>query len=97
METAMKISEHLFPKKQLVYIFYNSSAHNLLAKDALTITKMNIGPGGKNTPNMHDTVIPADNPHRFGGEVQTMQFDEHLPEKLITPTKCMKENPKVSR
>ena len=62
-----------------MYIFDNFSEHNSLAKDALTVTKMNIGPGGKNTPNMHDTVIPADNPHGFGGEVQTMQFDKHLP------------------
>ena len=41
----------------------NSSAHNSLVKDALTVTKMNVGPGGKNTPDMHDTVVPADNAH----------------------------------
>ena len=63
MEIAMKIAEHLFPNKHIMFIFDNSSAHNSLVKDALTVTKMNVGPGGKNTLDMHDTIVPADNAH----------------------------------
>ncbi len=59
----MKIVECLFPNKHLVFIFDNFSAHNSLVKDALTVMKINVGPGGKNTPDMHDTVVPADNAH----------------------------------
>lgn len=80
MHTAIKIAERLFPQKRLVFIFDNSSAHNSLAKDALTVTKMNVGLGGKNTPDMHDTVIPADNPSGRAGRVQSMQFDINLPD-----------------
>jgi hypothetical protein len=79
MVNAMRIAEHLFPHKCLLFIFDNSSAHNSLAKDALTVTKMNISPGGKNMPNMHDTIVPADNPHSQGGQVQNMQFNDVLP------------------
>jgi len=76
----MKIAECLFPNKHLVFIFDNSSAHNSLAKDALTVTKMNVGPGRKNTLNMHATIVPADNVHGQGGKIQTLQFDDNLPE-----------------
>ncbi|KAL1945876.1 hypothetical protein VTO73DRAFT_1878 [Trametes versicolor] len=51
-----------------------------LAKDALTVTKMNVNPGGKNVPDMHDTIVPADNMWGRGGYRQTMQFDAVLPD-----------------
>jgi hypothetical protein len=40
---------------------------------------MNVNPGGK-VPDMQDTIIPQDNPHGHGGEVQKMVFDKDLPE-----------------
>lgn len=67
------------PDKTFVFIFNNSSAHGSFATDALTITKMTVNPAGKNTPNMHDTIIPSNNPHSVGGTVQNMQFPSHLP------------------
>ncbi len=76
---AIKIAHRLFPNAVIHWIFDNSSCHGSLAKDALSATKLNIGPGGKNVPNMHDTVIPHDNPFRRGGLVQKMQFDDSLP------------------
>jgi hypothetical protein len=33
---------------------------------------MNVEPGGKNVPSMHNTVIPESNPHGHGGETQKM-------------------------
>lgn len=41
---------------------------------------MNAGPGGKNVLNMHDTIIPLENPYGHGGQLQQMQFDSKLPE-----------------
>lgn len=67
------------PDKAFVFIFDNSSAHGSFAPDALTVTKMTVNPAGKNTPNMHDTIIPSNNPHRVGGTIQNMQFPSHLP------------------
>jgi hypothetical protein len=40
---------------------------------------MNINPGGKNVPDMHDTIIPLDNPHGLGGQHQSFQYPDHLP------------------
>lgn len=68
----------LSPNKKYVFIFDNSSAHNSLAKDALTVTKMNVNPGGKQA-HMHDTVIPRNNPHGLGGQPESMQFSKELP------------------
>lgn len=42
--------------------------------------KMNVNPGGTNIPFMHDTIIPADNPHGLGGQRQAMQFPDALPD-----------------
>jgi hypothetical protein len=80
LRDAIRIANIIFPGKTLVFIFDNSSAHNSLPVDALSVNRMNVGPGGKNVPNMHDTVIPLDNPAGFGGRVQTMQFLGHLPD-----------------
>ncbi|KIO33525.1 hypothetical protein M407DRAFT_17777 [Tulasnella calospora MUT 4182] len=68
----------LYPNKRYVFIFDNSSAHNSLAKDALTVMKMNVNPGSKQA-HMHDPVIPANNLHGFGGQPQSMQFPNELP------------------
>lgn len=80
MKTAIKMAEWMHPDKKIVFIFDNSSAHNSLAKDALSVNKMNVGPGGKIVSDMRETVIPVDNPHGFGGKKQKMQFDKVLPE-----------------
>ncbi|KAJ7690180.1 hypothetical protein B0H17DRAFT_1201760 [Mycena rosella] len=65
---AILIARHLFPNAIIHWVFDNSSAHGSLA---LTVSKMNITPGGK-VPTMRDTIIPLDNPHGHGGKVQTM-------------------------
>ena len=71
--------ERLFPGKKAGFVFDNSSAHNSLAKDALTVSKMNVGPGGE-VPNMHDTIIPSDNPFGYGGRPQQFNFPANLPD-----------------
>lgn len=38
---------------------------------------MNVNPGGK-VPEMRDTVIPLDNPHGHGGQIQKMTYDKDL-------------------
>lgn len=79
MKDTIKIAEYIMPNKAFIFIFDNSSAHGSFASNALTITKMTVNPAGKNTPHMHDTIIPADNPQGMGGTVQKMQFPLHLP------------------
>ncbi|KAJ7325750.1 hypothetical protein DFH08DRAFT_816827 [Mycena albidolilacea] len=76
---AILIARRLFPKAIIYWVFDNSSAHGSLAPNALTATKMNVNPGGK-VPEMHDTIIPADNPHGQGGKIQKMIFDAKLPD-----------------
>ncbi|KIJ43691.1 hypothetical protein M422DRAFT_47764 [Sphaerobolus stellatus SS14] len=78
-ENVTKIAELMHPNKKLVFIFDNSSAHNSLATNALSINKLNIGPGRKNVPHMQDTLILDDNPYGYGGQLQKMQFDNPLP------------------
>ena len=78
MKLAIKMAKRLHPEKKIVFIFDNSSAHNSLAKDALSVNKMNVTPGGKAISNMRETEIPADNPHGLGGKIQKMQFDQEL-------------------
>jgi hypothetical protein len=56
-----------------------SFVHGSLATNALTATKMNVNPGGK-VPEMHNTIIPSDNPNGQGGKVQKMIFDANLPD-----------------
>jgi len=79
-------------QKKNVWIFDNSFGHSCKAKDALFIGEINIGPGGKNVPNMCDTVIPEDNPYGLAGVNQGMQFDPVLPEEH--PYKCFQGKPK---
>ena len=79
LENALKIAKIMFPNKKRVWVFDNSSGHSCKAADALMISKMNVGPGGKNITHMHSTVIPDDNPHGYAGELQFMQFDNLLP------------------
>jgi hypothetical protein len=80
MRNAIKIADRLHPDSDIHWVFDNSQCHDCLSLDALTITKMNIGPGRKNTPHMHQTIIPANNPHGFAGQIQDMQFPEYLPD-----------------
>jgi len=91
-ENAMKIAHRLFPNAVIHWIFDNSSCHGSLAKDALTVTKMNINLGRKNVPHMHNTVIPLSNQFGKGGQVQTMQFDDILPDD--DPNKRFQGQPK---
>ncbi|KAG8909932.1 hypothetical protein FRC01_006638 [Tulasnella sp. 417] len=79
LKTVLQMLKALYPNKKYVFIFDNSSAHNSLARDALTVTKMNVNPSGKQA-HMHDTVIPETNPHGFGGQSQSMQFPKELPQ-----------------
>ena len=79
LKETIKLGEYLLPDTTLVFIFDNSSAHNSLSADALNVKKMNLYPGGK-VSDMHDTIIPVDNPHGRGGQIQTMQFPIDLPD-----------------
>ncbi|RDX46401.1 hypothetical protein OH76DRAFT_1457190 [Lentinus brumalis] len=72
LRTAIPIARCLYPNAVIHWVFNNSSCHGSLAQDALTASKMNTGmmhinvnPGGK-VPDMHDTTIPATNPHGRG-------------------------------
>ncbi|KAJ7922645.1 hypothetical protein B0H13DRAFT_2655599 [Mycena leptocephala] len=58
---AISIARRMFPKAIIHWVFNNSSAHGSLAKNALTVTKMNVNPGGK-VPEMQDTKLVFDNP-----------------------------------
>ena len=92
MGNAIKIAHFMFPDAIIHWVFDNSSAHGSLTKDALTITKMNINPGGKNVPDMHDTIILASNPFGHGGKIQKVQFDKDLPKGH--PDKAFQGQPK---
>ncbi|KZS92070.1 hypothetical protein SISNIDRAFT_442933 [Sistotremastrum niveocremeum HHB9708] len=94
MKTVLRMFDKLHPNKQAVFIFDNSSAHNSLAKDALTVTKMNIGPGGK-VPPMRNTVIPKDNPHGFANQTQSLLLPSSLPRNH--PDKAFEGQPKGIR
>ncbi|PVF96678.1 hypothetical protein CPB86DRAFT_827048 [Serendipita vermifera] len=78
VQETIKLGEYLLPGKTLVFVFDNSSAHGQMAPDALNVKRMTLLPGGKNVPKMRDTIIPLDNPHRLGGQIQTMQLPDHL-------------------
>lgn len=80
LRDTIPIARRLFPNAIVHWVFDNSSCHGSLAKDALTVTKMNVNPGGKNVPDMHDTIVPADNMWGLGGYHQTMQFNALLPD-----------------
>ncbi|KAJ7150019.1 hypothetical protein C8R43DRAFT_1088096 [Mycena crocata] len=83
---AILIARRLFPKAIIHWVFDNSSAHGSLAPDALTATKMNVNLVCKSfsnrgkVPEMRDVIIPLDNPHGHGRQVQKMTFDKDLPE-----------------
>ena len=50
MEMAVKIAEVKYPKGEgwrHVWIFDHSSCHGAMAEDSLDVSKMNVGPGGK--------------------------------------------------
>ncbi|KAJ6623885.1 hypothetical protein B0H10DRAFT_2213259 [Mycena sp. CBHHK59/15] len=76
---AILIARRMFPNTIIHWVFDNSSAHGSLAKNALTVTKMNVNPGGK-VPEMRETVIRLDNLHGHGGKPQKMVFDNPLPD-----------------
>jgi len=42
------------------------------------VTKITVKPGGKNVPNMHDTLILVDNHYAHGKKLQKVQFDNNL-------------------
>ena len=77
---AIEIFNYLFPNCIGLWIFDCSSAHEAFAKDALNINKMNVKPGGKNVPSMHNTVIPWTNPDPppgvpdSRGSIQSMNY-----------------------
>ncbi|TFL05730.1 hypothetical protein BDV98DRAFT_232047 [Pterulicium gracile] len=78
LKNAIKIARRLFSNAIIHWVFDNSSCHGSLPHDAITDTKMNVGPGGK-APCMKDTVIPDDNPFGKGGQTQCLQFPSDLP------------------
>jgi len=47
--------------------------------DALCVSKMNIGLGGKQ-PQMHNTTIPLDNTFGLSGHIQSLNYPPYLPE-----------------
>jgi len=54
-ETKKRKSEDItFPDKDALDIYDNSSGHNCMAKDALSVSKLNIGIGGKNPVTTRD-------------------------------------------
>ena len=50
-----------------------------MADDALSVSKLNVGPGGKK-PHMHSTIIPQNNPFGRGGQEQFLSYSDALPE-----------------
>lgn len=58
LEAAVKICEFKYPRAdgwKWIWVFDQSSCHTAMAEDALDVSKMNVGPGGKQ-PKMHDTA-----------------------------------------
>ena len=50
LEIAVKICEYKYPKADgwiWILIFDQSSCHTAMAEDALDVSRMNVGPGGK--------------------------------------------------
>jgi len=54
---AVPIFERAFLGHSGVFAFDNSSGHTWKAPDALVVSRMNMGPGGKQ-PKMHPTITP---------------------------------------
>ena len=55
---AVKIASFKYPcsRYDILWIFDQSSNHTIQSPDALNVKRMNVGPGGKNTPVMRDTM-----------------------------------------
>jgi hypothetical protein len=74
IEDVLPIFEELFPGKQALLIFDQSSAHAALADDALKAFEMNKKNGGAQQL-QRNTIIPMSNPDpRFRGCPQTMSI-----------------------
>ena len=63
LDVAVPLFEVAFPpdRFQGLFLFDNATSHNVVASDALDVRRMNLGPGGKNTPKMRDGWNPATN------------------------------------
>jgi len=73
-------AHHMFPNCIIIHwASNNSSCHDSMPKDALSVTKMDVSPGGKQ-PNMYNTIIPHDNPFGYGGQPQSLVFPLNLPD-----------------
>jgi hypothetical protein len=79
LRNTILIAHRMFPNCIIHWVFDNSSCHDSMPKDALSVTKMNVGPGGRQ-PMMHDTIVPHDNPFGHGGQPQSLIFPLNLPD-----------------
>ena len=91
LRNTVPIAHCMFPNCIIHWVFDNSSCHDSMSKDALSVTKMNVSPGGKQ-PNMHNTIILYDNPFGYGGQPQSLVFPLNLPDNH--PYKTHKGKPK---
>ena len=83
----------MFPDKDALDIYDNSSGHNCMAKDALSVSKLNIGIGGKNAVNIRNGYYLQD-----GNEVQQSMFfkvGDFLHNKVKRSTECYNHVAKV--
>ena len=71
--------ERMFPNCVHYWVFDNSSCHDSIADDALCASKINIGLGGKQ-PQLHNTIIPNNNPFGLSRHVQLFNYSPYLPE-----------------
>src|SRR5216683_3976035 len=86
-----QIVMRLFPNCVQHCVFDNSFCHDSMPDDALCASKMNVGPGGKQ-PQMHNIVIPLDNPFGLGRHIQSLSYPSCLPDDH--PHKKFKGQPK---
>jgi hypothetical protein len=61
----------MFPDHTAVFGFDCSAAHESFGETALNVNSMNVNPGGKTAKQMHDTIIPLNNPPPKPGEPDT--------------------------
>ena len=76
LEVAVKICEYKYPKAdgwRWIWVFDQSSCHTAMAENALDVSKMNVGPGGKQA-RMRDTV--------WAGKLQKMCFNIGVPKGM---------------
>lgn len=82
VQDSFEIAKNVFPGRQLLYIFDQSSAHASLPPDALRAFDMNKSDGGKQRK-QRDTVIPMSNPSATQrGQVQKMTLADGSPKGL---------------